>query len=59
MNSDIDPIPYNADTPELEDVDHEMENVDDERDETNFMAEIEVLDALYMRETIESSNRKI
>ena len=45
-SSDIDPIPYDAGTPELEDVDDEMENVDDERDETNFMAEIEVLDAL-------------
>ena len=54
-NFDVDPIPYNADTPELEDVDNEM----DDKDETNFMANIEVLDALYLRETIESSNQKV
>ena len=42
-NSDIDPIPYDADTLELEDVDDEM----DQKNETNFMVDIEVLDALY------------
>ena len=41
-NSDVDPIPYDAETPELEDVDDEREDVEDERDETNFMAEVEV-----------------
>ena len=29
MNSVVDPIPYNADTPELDDVDYEMEDVGD------------------------------
>ena len=57
-NFDIDPIPYNANTPEL-DLDVEMEDSGDERGEVNFMADIEVLDALYLRETIESNNQKI
>ena len=30
-NSDIDPILYDTDTPELEDVDDEMEDADNER----------------------------
>ena len=51
-NFDIDPIPYDANTPEL-DLDVEMEDSGDERGEANFMADIEVLDALYLRETIE------
>ena len=57
-NSDIDPIPYDADTPEL-DLHAEMEDSGDERGEANYMAEIEVLNALYLRETIESSNQKV
>ena len=57
-NFDIDPIPYDANTPEL-DLDVEMEDSGDERGEANFMADIEVLDALYLRETIESNNQKI
>ena len=52
-------LSYNADTPELEGVDDEMEDAGDEGDETNFMADIEVLDSLYLRETIESSNQKV
>ena len=36
-----------------------MEDSGDERGEANFMADIEVLDALYLRETIESNNQKI
>ena len=39
MNSDVDPIPYSADTPELEHVDHEMEDVDNERDEAKVWQE--------------------
>ena len=58
-NSDVDPIPYDVDTTELEGVDDEMEDAGDERDETNIMSDIEVLDALYLRETIESSNQKV
>ena len=46
-NFDIDPIPYDANTPEL-DLDVEMEDSGDERGEANFMADIEVLDALYL-----------
>ena len=57
-NFDVDPIPYNANTPEL-DPDVEIEDSGDERGEVNFMADIEVLDALYLRETIESNNQKI
>ena len=34
-----------------------MEDSGDERGEANFMADIEVLDALYLRETIESNNQ--
>ena len=36
-----------------------MEDSGDERGEANYMAEIEVLDALYLRETIESRNQKV
>ena len=36
-----------------------MEDSGDERGEANFMADIEVLDALYLRETIESNNQNI
>ena len=57
-NSHIDPIPYDADTPEL-DVDVEMEDSGDERGEANCMAGTEVLDALYLRETIESGNQNV
>ena len=57
-NFDIDPIPYDANTPEL-DLDVEMEDSGYERGEANFMADIEVLDALYLREMIESNNQKI
>ena len=56
-NSDFDPIPYDTDTPEL-DLDVKMEDSGDERGEANNMADIEVLDALYLTEMIESSNRK-
>ena len=56
-NSHVDPIPYDADTPELN-LDVEMEHSGDEKGEANFMADIEVLDALYLRETTESSNQK-
>ena len=55
-NSHVDPIPYDADTPELG-LDVEMEDSDDERGEANYMAGTEVLDAL--REMIESSNQTV
>ena len=35
-NFDVDPIPYDADKPGLEDVDNEMEDVDDEKYESHF-----------------------
>ena len=57
-NSDVDPIPYDADAPEL-DLDVEVEDSGDDRGEVNFMENIEVLDALYLRETIECCNQKV
>ena len=57
-NSDFDPIPYDTDTPEL-DLDVKMEDSGDERGEANNMADIEVLDALYLTEMIESSKQKV
>ena len=46
-NFDANPIPYDADAKEL---DVEMKDAGNETGETNFMADIEVLDALYLRD---------